>query len=294
MALPVGVGRATVTVDASLHSADSITVDVGVVSSGRVIWEDTGFDLSTWSDAVTDTAEATFELPFVDQDGFVDNDGNAVTMWAYRVRVTAIKGNDIRQFTRYLQVFTGQDEVDLDKVPAGSVTGPTGGPLIAPAPVVHSVGGKAGVVTSEEITEDCAKLLAWAEIKANSAVVTAAEGAGGTDITGLSIQVDSDGTPIVLKIDGYVSIIGPTGITYAVARIMEGTSEIQRTVVTSPTAGTHFVPLTKSARVFPTVGLHTYKVNFFKITATSIMAAGSDTTSNQTAFSLSASTAPIL
>lgn len=137
-------------------------------------------------------------------------------------------------------------------------------------------------------------LLAYAEIKANSAVVTALEGAGGTDIIGLSIDVLCDGSPIYLAMDGYAGIVGGAAVQYAVGRIMEGTQEIQRQIATSPVAGTHYVPLSKKARITPTAGLHTYKINLFRITATSIMLAGSDTGSNQSGFSLSASRAPLL
>lgn len=134
-----------------------------------------------------------------------------------------------------------------------------------------------------------AGLLAWAQIKANSAVVTALEGAGGTDITGLSIAVTCDGNPIVLTLDGYASVISGSGIQYAVVRIMEGTTEIVRTALTAAATGTHFVPARLRARITPSAGSHTYKVNLFRITATSVMLAGSDTGTNQTIVSLAAS-----
>jgi hypothetical protein len=137
------------------------------------------------------------------------------------------------------------------------------------------------------------RLLAHAEIRADSAGVTATEAGGGTDIIGLSLTVDSDGSPIWLSFEGLAAVDGAAGVTYAVVRIMEGAAEVQRQTLTSPVDALHILPAAKRVRITPTAGLHTYKINCFVITATSITLSAKDTATTKHYFNFDASTAPL-
>lgn len=90
------------------------------------------------------TDKVTFDVPHVDQPGFVDESGATATMWAYRVHVR-IESADGRAITyeKNFQVLTGQSVVDLDLVPDGPILAP----VSAPAPTVTSVNGATGAVT---------------------------------------------------------------------------------------------------------------------------------------------------
>jgi hypothetical protein len=72
---------------------------------------------------------ATWESPHVDQDGFIDGAGNTVKNWSY-VAVATVTSADLQQvtLTKTYQVFVGQDAVNLDLVPDGTVAAPTSAP----------------------------------------------------------------------------------------------------------------------------------------------------------------------
>ena len=87
---------------------------------------------------------ASFVVPHVDQAGFINGSGAAVTNWSYVATVTYTSStNSIATRTVAFQPFVGQSSIDLDLVNDGTVTSPT----TSPTATVTSVNGQTGAVT---------------------------------------------------------------------------------------------------------------------------------------------------
>ncbi len=153
MALPPGIQTCTVNygrVHASLGS-DATLLGATVATDRVLVWSVTGDALFPMPDAlVIADGVATGEVPFVDQGGFVDSSGQAITGWAY-ILDAALKFPDGRRsrVRKVFQVFVGQDNIDLDLVPDGEITDP----VVAPAVTVTSVIGITGAVGGEALAE---------------------------------------------------------------------------------------------------------------------------------------------
>lgn len=153
MSYPVGVSLATVSVGSALtlpggHPAPlSVTVSAVLGGSAKVItWAATGQPLLATPEEYTaaDGEMVTFQVPHVDQSGFVDGTGAEATMWSYSVRITSTpaRGQTV-VWVKTFQPLVGQDTIDLDLVPDGTITAPGSSPL----PAVLSVNGATGHVT---------------------------------------------------------------------------------------------------------------------------------------------------
>jgi hypothetical protein len=149
----------------------------------------------------------------------------------------------------------------------------------------------------EELDDEKTTHLAHAELKTSASAITALEAAGGADVVGLSIDVTSDGTPIVLSFDGIVTVAGTAAGQLAAIRILEGANEIQRVLLCTVLNGTTFLSTFKRCRITPTAGLHTYKINAFIVNATSVTLTGSDASTpnagNRNYFNFDAYKSPI-
>lgn len=124
-----------------------------------------------------------------------------------------------------------------------------------------------------------ARLLAHAEIATNSGAIATTEGAGGTDVTGLSVDVDCDGGPITIVARGLVLYTSTAASQSATIRVLEATTEIERDAIQAVNATNPFAHLGKiliCRRLTPSAGVHTYKINAFITGGTSVILLGSD------------------
>lgn len=127
-----------------------IVTTVTVKPTARVIWAATGQPLPEFSDSFT--AEAgklgQFQVPAIDQPGFIDSTGATVTGWAYQITASWSFGNE-RPITwsKNLKPLMAQSGIiDLDLVPDG----PVSIPVTAPTAAVLGFGGRTGFITLQE------------------------------------------------------------------------------------------------------------------------------------------------
>jgi hypothetical protein len=95
------------------------------------------------------SAPPTFQVPHVDQPGFINGNTDEVTFWAYRATVTARRGAKSRKWEKVFQPVAGQTVIRLADIPDGEVTPG----VTAPSASVTSVAGQSGVITSERLIE---------------------------------------------------------------------------------------------------------------------------------------------
>lgn len=135
MALPVGVTTCTYHAGPAVSvfgSSAKVSATIKPVFGGgvkRLIHQATGTVLADFTETVPedDDGIVQFALPHVDQDGFVDPAGNAVTMWSYDVSVKVARtggAKDSVTYTQTLQPLVGDTEVDLDLVPSDGTAVP--------------------------------------------------------------------------------------------------------------------------------------------------------------------------
>lgn len=158
MPFPPSVVTATFHYGAPLTFLGEYTsMSVVITPSADLVWAATGQPFVAFAAAVAadDGESGSFVVPVVDQDGFIDSHGDAITMWSYRVQVTYTKspGNK-RIATKTIQPLTGQTNIDLDLVPNISPAALAA----ASVPAVLSVNGQTGNVTLDAggagLTED--------------------------------------------------------------------------------------------------------------------------------------------
>lgn len=127
MALPVGVTTCTYVAGPAgsmfgTPAKVSATIKPLFGGPSRLIYEPTGWVMPAFGEAVPEDNDGIvqFDLPHVNQAGFVDPAGNTVAMWAYlvTVRVAMTGGSrEVVTYTQTLQPLVGEDNVDLDLVP---------------------------------------------------------------------------------------------------------------------------------------------------------------------------------
>lgn len=159
MSFPAGVTLATITVGSVIdffgESAD-ITVTVAPVLGGdgkakHIVHAESGHVMLTrrMTFSGSPSGPVNFQVPHVDQAGFVTSAGEAITMWAYSATVVYGKGKEDK-WTKNFQPLVGQDLLDLDLIPDGNITEPVSAPMAA----VTTVNGQAGAVTVAEATPE--------------------------------------------------------------------------------------------------------------------------------------------
>jgi hypothetical protein len=153
MTYPDGVSLSTLTFSnpiTFLGNAATRT-EVTIAPSASVVWGQTGQPIDATAELVSpgDGLSGSLMAPHVDQDGFLDQDGNAFTGWAYLVTRRAFFGSvPAQQVQKTWQPLVGQDVVDFDLLPGG----PVGEPVSAPVIPVTSVAGETGVVGAEALS----------------------------------------------------------------------------------------------------------------------------------------------
>lgn len=151
MTHPAGVTLCTVTFGKALSAIGSEAHISGSIKVDRpIIHAATGIAYYPVLDDVDsgDLGFVTTQVPHVDQAGFVDETGAAVTEWAYIFTGRIEFGtNRIYNITKPFQVRDGQTNVDLDLVPGGSITPG----VTAPGAAVLSVAGETGTVTADDL-----------------------------------------------------------------------------------------------------------------------------------------------
>lgn len=159
--LPVGVSTCTVNFGQAISflgagAAINVTLSAVIadVSSNiveaTIVHAATGVALYSGDDALVTSANGdpiTFAVPHVDQAGFVDAAGNAVTFWAYQLKGTIAFGKKKVSVSKTFQPVVGQATLDLDLIPDGAAEVA----VMAPIPAVTSVGGQTGVVTADQL-----------------------------------------------------------------------------------------------------------------------------------------------
>lgn len=157
MSLPGGISLAHITVGRAFDffgTDAQITVKVTPILGGnakRIVWTATGELLANFAGTFAGTVaeQVEFDVPHVDQAGFVDGTGDEFTMWFYRAEISLLIGRQTVQYQQDFQVLVGQDDVDLDLVPDASI----GAPVSVTIPAVLSVAGLTGVVTADELAD---------------------------------------------------------------------------------------------------------------------------------------------
>ncbi|MEW9874048.1 hypothetical protein [Arthrobacter sp. HS15c] len=151
MGFPVGMQLATVAFGIPLTiTGKDVVTKVTVKPTSTVIWAATGQPIPAFSDSFT--AEAgqlgSFQVPFVDQAGFIDLAGNEVTDWAYQVSASWEFANERPiNWAKNLKPLLGQTgTIDLDLIPDG----PVSIPVTAPTAAVLGFGGRTGFITLQE------------------------------------------------------------------------------------------------------------------------------------------------
>ena len=152
MSLPVGVETRTIRLTVPLDTLGRPPkVFAGTVQPDRtLIWGTTGDRLWPAGAKLPDPVGGfiEFDVPIVDQDGWIEKTGAPAASWAYRLVVTGTWEAKKRTVVKDFQVFEASpDVIDLELTPDG--------PLIPPVdpgnPYVVSVLGHTGGITGEQL-----------------------------------------------------------------------------------------------------------------------------------------------
>src|SRR5688500_14533645 len=126
MALPAGVTTATVTVGVPVsHTGAAVKTFVSIEPSAFLVHAETGTPLVDFLEelSIAEGVAGQFTLPHTDQAGFTDENGNEYTNWYYAARIsysTPSKAKSKAPKIKVFQLTTGQETVDLDKLPGGA------------------------------------------------------------------------------------------------------------------------------------------------------------------------------
>lgn len=219
---PPGIITARVTFGAGMSFlADALRVQVKVTPSHHLTWAADGTPLAPF----TVTREANpgevgeFQLPVVDQPGFLAEDGSELTWWHYSIELLfypTVANTEPITLRKTLQPITGQLDVDLDLIPTTDTPEPTEPGVV---PTVVSVDGRTGAVDLRDL------------------YVTRAEGLGG-DVTELG---RNEGGELVAV--NYYDDLGQVTGTIVLARDAAGA--LDTVTETYPGMGTTTTTLTR-------------------------------------------------
>lgn len=150
MAFPAGVQTCVLTAGRYFNAtgvdyATSVSVTPTFGSAEMITWGATGESMLSTKISDSETAGNVWsiEVPVVNQAGWVDPSGNAFTMWAYQVTITA--GD--KTVVKSVQPLVGQSTIDIDLIPGGA----NGTPSTTPLAVVTSVAGLTGPVSVAQL-----------------------------------------------------------------------------------------------------------------------------------------------
>jgi len=148
---PTGVQTVTVAFGKGItigghQTSSSLTIEPIFLGTNSIVWAATGTPLLPFQEDATaaEGSMGSVQIPVVDQAGWVDDGGNAFSMWGYRLTETPrYNGRVGKVRVKNAQFVSGQTTVDFDLIPDGSI----GMPVSAPTPAVTSVNGMTGAVT---------------------------------------------------------------------------------------------------------------------------------------------------
>jgi hypothetical protein len=152
MPLPAGVSARTVRLTVPLDAlGNAPKVYTGTVKPDRaLVWTATGDRLWPTGAQLPAPVDGVveFDVPRVDQNGWVDRDGTPVENWAYRLVVRAFWETSKRSEARTFQVFIDDPEpVEIELLPSGATE-----PVVLGDPYVSSFLGRSGAITESVAT----------------------------------------------------------------------------------------------------------------------------------------------
>ena len=151
MTFPSGVTLCIVHIPEPIdHHGENAKVRVMVEPSHMVVHQESGIALVKIDRDVpaSEAGDLMLSLPHTDQGGFVDQRGNTVTNWSYKMQIAFTGGAGKSQMiVKQFQLPTGVNLMN----PLLINDGPPIATIISPTPTVTSVGGLTGVVTAEQI-----------------------------------------------------------------------------------------------------------------------------------------------
>lgn len=150
--LPPGVTTCTITFGKAISYLGTEARIEAVIDADRdIVHAATGWSFTAMPDPVNASAggELVFQVPHVDQSGFIDGSGAEVKNWYYILSGNKIFPRGTKSFRKVFQVKVGQDNVDLDVVPDG----PALPSYTTPLPAVLSVAGETGNISTEHLAD---------------------------------------------------------------------------------------------------------------------------------------------
>lgn len=151
MAFPPGVTLCAVHIPEPIdHQGENATFRVLVEPSHMLVHQTSGTALVKIDREVkaTDAGDLIISLPHTDQPGFVDQRGNTVTGWSYKLQIMFQGAASKSQMVvKQFQLPTGANLMN----PLLINDGPPIGAIITPTTNVTSVAGLTGAVSAEQI-----------------------------------------------------------------------------------------------------------------------------------------------
>lgn len=151
MTFPPGVTLCVVHIpEPADHLGDNASVRVMVEPSHMLVHQASGTALVKIDREVpaSGAGDLMISLPHTDQPGFVDQRGNAVTGWSYKLQIIfqGVAGKS-QAVTKQFQLPAGVNLMN----PLLINDGPPVAAIISAVPTVTSLGGLTGVVTTEQL-----------------------------------------------------------------------------------------------------------------------------------------------
>lgn len=213
MPLPVGIETRTVTISTpyDLVGGEARYVSGKVYPDRTLVWEATGeviWPIPASLPAPVDGV-ISFDVPIVDQPGFVDAAGNPVEDFSYRISLRATWPGSTRRITKSFQIFDADpDPVDLDVYPDDGA----GAPPVLVAPYVGTVAGLSGGVSGADLVTAIEQ-----ELRKKAGLLAVARdesdtewpfpiGAFGAVMSGMSVTIPPVTRPVRLEYQAYGKI----------------------------------------------------------------------------------------
>lgn len=146
MTYPAGADLVTITYSPPITFLnEAVVAKVTVKPTHTLTWAATGQTFAAFTSVPGATGTpSSFQVPAVDQPGFIDSSGNAFTHWAYTVTLEwSYQGQKISSI-KNIQPLAGQGTVNLNTLPDELISLP----VAATVPTVLSVDGQTGAVTT--------------------------------------------------------------------------------------------------------------------------------------------------
>ncbi|MBY6708471.1 hypothetical protein HQ308_16850 [Rhodococcus sp. BP-241] len=154
MALPSEILTGTITFGqaVSLIGGRPTSLTFTIKPTHDLVHAATGIQILDFTETITveEGAPGSITLPYTDQPGFRNAAGDSFTGWAYIAsgRFRGANG-ETKEFKKNFQLPMGQEVVDFDLIPGGSISLP----VTAPVARVTSVAGKTGEISVEDLVD---------------------------------------------------------------------------------------------------------------------------------------------